>query len=483
MIVTATDLFRILPELVLAAFGILIMVTDPFLPRVQRRLLGNVAFVGSLAAMAATAVQWLRPGLAFGTAFKELVVVDAFSVYLHFLLLGITALTILASQRYVEQERIPPGEYYALLLFAAVGMGTMVMGNELVLIFLGLETTSIATYILAGIRRSDLKSNESAMKYFLLGSFATAFFLYGIALFFGATGTTFLPAIAGKLSVNDPLVLVGMAMVFVGLGFKVATAPFQIWTPDVYEGAPTPVTAFLSAGPKAAAFAVFLKVFFIALAPAVEKWFWLIWGCAILTMFVGNLGALLQDNIKRMLAYSSIAHAGYILVAFAARSELGIAAVLFYLVAYALMKLGAFSLVSHVSQGESHQSIDDYAGLHTRHPVLAACLAIFMLSLIGIPLTGGFLGKFYVFTAAVNANLIWLVILGVINSVISAGYYLRVVKVMYMDEARTAATLAPVPASLAFVLALTTIGTVYLGILPDAVMRLAAPSASPLFLP
>jgi NADH-quinone oxidoreductase subunit N len=347
MIVTATDLFRILPELVLAAFGILIMVADPFLPRDQKRMLGTVAFLGTLAAMGATVVQWLRPDLSFGNAFKELVVIDSFSVYLHFLVLGITALTILASLRYVEQKDIPPGEYYALLLFGTIGMGVMVMGNELVLIFLGLETSSIATYILAGIRRSELKSNESAMKYFLLGSFATAFFLYGIALLFGATGSTFLPSIANKLNVNDPLVLMGMALVFVGLGFKVATAPFQIWTPDVYEGAPTPVTAFLSAGPKAAAFAAFLKIFFVALEPAIETWFWLIWGCAILTMFVGNLGALLQDNIKRMLAYSSIAHAGYILVAFAARNELGIAAILFYLVAYALMKLGAFSLVSH----------------------------------------------------------------------------------------------------------------------------------------
>ena len=483
MIVSATDLFRILPEIILAAFGILIMVADPFLARRQKRRLGTVAFLGTLAAMGATAVQWLRPDLSFGSAFKDLVVLDAFGIYLHFLLLGITALTILASLRYVEQEDIPPGEYYALLLFGTIGMGVMVIGNELVLIFLGLETSSIATYILAGIRRRDLKSNESAMKYFLLGSFATAFFLYGVALIFGSTGSTFLPVVANKLNVNDPLVLMAMAMVFVGLGFKVASAPFQIWTPDVYEGAPTPVTAFLSAGPKAAAFAAFLKIFFIALAPALDTWFWLIWGSAVLTMFVGNLGALVQDNIKRMLAYSSIAHAGYILIAFAARSELGIAAVLFYLVAYALMKLGAFSLVSHVSQGESHQSIDDYAGLHTRHPALAACLAIFMLSLIGIPLTGGFLGKFYVFTAAVKENLIWLVILGVINSVVSAGYYLRVVKVMYMDEPRAQLPLAPVPASLAFVLALTTIGTVYLGILPDAVMRFAAPSAQPLFLP
>jgi NADH-quinone oxidoreductase subunit N len=483
MMVTAVELFRVLPELVLAVFGILVMVADPFLARSQKRLLGPVALVGSLTALAAAAAQWFRLDLAFGNAFHELVVVDTFSVYLHFVVLAITALTILASLRYVQQENIPPGEYYALLLFGAIGMGVMTMSNELVLIFLGLETSSIATYILVGIRRSELKSNESAMKYFLLGSFATAFFLYGIALLFGATGTTFLTAIAGKLNPSDPLALMGMALVFVGLGFKVATAPFQIWTPDVYEGAPTPITAFLSAGPKAAAFAAFLRIFFTGLGDASQTWFWLIWGCAVLTMFVGNLGALVQSNIKRMLAYSSIAHAGYILVAFAARNELGIAAVLFYLVAYALMKLGAFSLVSHVSQGEAHQSIDDYAGLHARHPLLAACLTIFMFSLIGIPLTGGFLGKFYIFTAAISAHLVWLVILGVINSVLSAGYYLRVVKVMYMNEARTDVALPPVPASLAFVLTVTAVGTVYLGILPDVVMRFAAPSAQPLFLP
>jgi NADH-quinone oxidoreductase subunit N len=485
MIVSTTDLLRVLPEVVLAAFGILIMVAEPFLPRGEKQMLGRVALIGVLAALVATLVQALRFDIAFGPAFNNLVVIDGFAVFLHFLLLGITALTILASFRYVEEENIAPGEYYALLLFAAIGMGLMAAANELILVFLGLETSSIATYVLAGCRRSELKSSEAAMKYFLLGSFATAFFLYGIALLFGATGTTFLPEIAARLrtDTNSTLALMGMALLFVGLGFKVASAPFQVWAPDVYEGAPTPVTAFLSAGPKAAAFAAFLRIFFVALGPANDTWFWLIWACAVLTMFVGNLGALAQTNIKRMLAYSSIAHAGYILVAFAARNELGIAAVLFYLVAYALMKLGAFSLVSHVSQGEANQSIDDYAGLHTRQPLLAACLTVFLLSLIGIPLTGGFLGKFYLFTAAVKAQLIWLVVLGVINSVLSAGYYLRVVKLMYMNEPTSQAGLAPVPASLAFVLALTTLGTIYLGILPDAVMQFAAPSARPLFLP
>jgi NADH-quinone oxidoreductase subunit N len=480
------ELFRLLPELVLTAFGLLVMLVDVFLPRQQRRLAGNVALIGVFGALAAAVSQGLDPEHAYGLAFYRLVVIDSFGLYLHFVLLSITALTILASFRYLDDADLPAGEYYALLLFGTVGMTLMASANEMILLFLTLETSSIATYVLAGYRRNELRSNEAAMKYFLLGSFATAFLLYGVALLFGATGTTFLPEIAAALSAgrgSTNLALVGIGLVFVGLGFKVAAAPFQIWTPDVYEGAPTPITAFLSAGPKAAAFAALLRIFFVAFAPAQEHWFWLIWACALLTMFVGNLGALVQSNIKRMLAYSSIAHAGYILVAFAARTEIGIAAVLFYLVAYALMKLGAFALVSHISAGEANQSIDDYAGLHARHPALAASLTVFMLSLIGIPLTAGFMGKFYLFTAAVDAQLIWLVVFGVINSVLSAGYYFRVVKVMYMDTPAQTAPVAPVPGPLAFVLALTTLGTLYLGIFPSAVLWFAAPSAAPLFTP
>jgi len=479
MIPSYIDLVRILPEVVLVAFGLLVMLAEPFLPRGQKSLLGPLALVGTLLALAATAVQAGYPG----HAFSRLVVNDGFSVFFHFVLLTITALTILASLRYLERENINHAEYYALLLFGTVGMGLMVSANELVLVFLGLETSSIATYVLIGFRRTDARSSESSMKYFLLGSFATAFLLYGIALLFGATGTTFLPEIARQLQatgVGAPLALMGMALVFVGLGFKVASAPFQVWTPDVYEGAPTPITAFLSAGPKAAAFAAFLRIFFTALEPAQETWFWVLWVSALLTMFVGNLGALVQTNIKRMLAYSSIAHAGYILVAFAAGTELGIAAVLFYLVAYALMKLGAFSIVSHISAGERNQEIDDYAGLHARQPWLAACLTLFMLSLIGIPLTGGFLGKFYIFTAGVHANLLWLVILGVVNSVLSVAYYLRVVKVMYMNEPRGELAVAPVPASLAFVLTLTALGTVYLGVLPGPIFTAASRAVFPL---
>lgn len=487
-IVSQVDIIRIFPEVLLALTGILIMLADSFVPRGQKGVLGQVALVGVVAALLGTIIMAGHPG----TSFNRMIVVDSFSVFLHFLLLVIAGLTILASFRYLDREQIHFSEYYALILFGTIGMGIMASANELVLIFLGLETSSIATYVLVGFRRNVLRSNEAAMKYFLLGSFAMAFLLFGVSMMYGATGSTFLPNIRAALRAgesNPTLVWMGIGLMFVGFGFKVAAAPLQVWTPDVYEGAATPVTAFLSSGPKAAAFAVFLRVFFSALLPEQAHWFWLIWASAVLTMFVGNLAALVQSNIKRMLAYSSIAQAGYILVAFAASSDLGIAAALFYLVAYALMKLGAFSVVAHFAgAGEKRLEIDDYAGLGARHPLLAACFSIFLLSLVGIPLTSGFFGKFYIFKAALNSAqssvavelrpwLLWLVILGVLNSAISIYYYLRVIVVMYMKEPPAELEVAPVPSSLGIVLLLTALGTIYLGVLPGTVLSFATQSA------
>jgi NADH-quinone oxidoreductase subunit N len=321
------------------------------------------------------------------------------------------------------------------------------------------------------------------MKYFLLGSFATAFFLYGIALVYGATGTTMLNKM-GNADATSTLLKLGLAMILIGLGFKVAAAPFQVWTPDVYEGAPTPVTALFSAGPKAAAFALLLRIF--ATVPAATHfWFWAFWVLAVLTMFAGNLGALVQTNIKRLLAYSSIAHAGYILVAFAAVTSMAqggsanaapaYAAVLFYLLSYALVKLGAFTIVSQLGgAGEKNLSLDDYAGLSQRQPVVAAMLSIYLLSLLGLPVTAGFFGKFYIFKAAVNSHLIWLAVLMAINSVIGAYYYLRVIVVMYMREpSAEAAAAAPVnfPLTVNAVLAVTAIGTILFGVLPNRVIN------------
>ena len=308
------------------------------------------------------------------------------------------------------------------------------------MVFIGLEISSISSYVLAGYLRDDKRANEAALKYFLLGSFATAFFLYGVALIYGSTGSINLSAVRVFISGPDAPspVFIGLAaaLMFVGLAFKVSASPFQIWAPDVYQGAPTPVTAFLSAGPKAAAFAVFLRIFMTAFEPMSAPWQpWVFGVSALLSMIVGNFAALLQSNVKRMLAYSSIAHAGYVMVALTARSEIGTSAAMFYLAAYAFMNIGAFAVVSHLSgKGERYQSVDDFAGLAQKQPLTAAMLTIFMLSLIGVPLTGGFFGKFYIFKAALESHLVLLTVLGLLNSAVAAYYYLRILVMMYMHE-------------------------------------------------
>ena len=474
------DYISILPELVLAAFGVIIMVADPLMDaRASRKPLGWVGVAGCVAALVATIYQLTTPTVGF----FGMVRVDGFSVFFHVIVLLIATLVTLASLEYLDVQQIRAGEFYALILFGAVGMGLMSSAVELVLIFIALEISSISTYILAGFRRKAATSAESSMKYFLLGSFATAFFLYGIALMYGATGSTNVTAIANALRSghNSALVFAAVALMFVGIGFKLAAAPFHVWTPDVYEGAPAPVVALLSTAPKAAAFAVLLRIFFAAASPG---WFWLVWWSAVLSMFLGNIGALVQTNVKRMLAYSSIAHAGYVLVAFAAAHQDGITAVIFYALSYALMNAGAFIVVSHVaSEGERAVTIDDYSGLARRSPVLAATLTIFLLSLIGIPITGGFFAKFYVFKAALEANLIGLTILGVINSAIAAYYYLRLIVVMYMREPAGDVPVTPLRPALTLVLAISVGGTLYLGILPGRVLDYAAQGAQDLLGP
>ena len=466
---------RILPEIVLLIFGIIVMLLDPLMDeRRSRRTLGAVALVGSLAAIAATLFQSQYAGLGFW----NMVNVDTFSVFFHFLVTTVTAVVILTSYEYMEVQQIRAGEYYGLILFGAVGMCLMSSAVELVLIFIALEISSISTYILAGFRRRAAISSEASLKYFLLGSFATAFFLYGVALMFGATGSTSITLIGNALRSGQipMLAYVGIALMFVGLGFKIAAAPFHIWTPDVYEGAPAPVVGFMSTAPKAAVFAVLLRIMFEANAPGR---LWLIWVTAALSMTLGNLGALVQDNVKRLLAYSSIAHAGYLLVAFAALPNNGIPAAMFYTASYAAMNVGAFAVVSHFAgAGERYVRLEDYAGLGRRSPLLAATLTIFLLSLIGIPITGGFFAKFYVFTAALQANLVGLVIIGVLNSAIGAYYYLRIIVMMYMREPREEVLVSPVPFGLVAALAVSVAATIYLGILPGRVLEYASRAAS-----
>jgi len=471
----AADYIRILPEIVLAVFGMIVMVLDPFIDdHRNQKAMGIIALVGSLAALVATLFQAEYPGLGFW----NMVQVDSFSVFFHFLVAAVTAVVILTSFEYMRVQRIRAGEYYALVLFGAVGMSLMSSAVELVLIFIALEISSISTYVLAGFRRHAAISSESSLKYFLLGSFATAFFLYGVALMFGATGSTSITTIADTLHARDiPLLAcVGVAFMFVGLGFKVAAAPFHVWTPDVYEGAPAPVVGFMSTAPKAAAFAVLLRVMFQADAPGR---LWLIWVAAALSMTLGNIGALVQDNVKRLLAYSSIAQAGYMLIAFAALPNNGIAAVMFYTATYAAMNVGAFAVISHISgEGERYVTLEDYEGLGRRSPLLAAILTIFLLSLIGIPITGGFFAKFYVFSAALQANLVGLVIIGVLNSAVASYYYLRLIVVMYMRDAREEVPVLPIPIGLGAALAISLAATIYLGVLPGRLLDYAARTAA-----
>ena len=475
-----TNFHRVMPEILLCGFGILIMLIDPFLHSARKHTMAWLAFIGALASLASIHFVAHDPGPAYG----NLIVSDQFSIFVHVIVIVAAALAILGSINYLDNEGIQKGEYYALVLFAAAGMGILAGANELVTAFLGLEMSSISSYILAGFRRRAIKSNESSLKYFILGSFATAFFLYGIAMVYGATGTTRIDLAKDALlkfaHVPMPAIL-GMGLIFVGLGFKVVAAPFQIYAPDVYEGAPTPVTALLASAPKAATFALMLRIFYVSFGPAAEFWFWAIWVSAVLTMFIGNLAALVQSNVKRMLAYSSIAHAGYIMVAFVASTEFGVAAVLFYLAAYALMKVGAFLVVTHLGQqGEKRLDIKDYAGLGMKQPALAACFTLFLLALLGLPATGGFLGKFFAFQAALDSRVLWLVVLAAINSVIGAYYYLRVIIAMYFWEPSKDYTPTAVAPAMSVALIIAAAGTIYLGVLPARVYALAMSAAQSL---
>jgi NADH-quinone oxidoreductase subunit N len=472
-----TDYIRILPEIILVIFGTIVMMADPLLDdHNDRKALGVLSAFGVLAAIAATVYQ-SAPQFR-GDGFFHMVRVDSFSIFFHMVVLLVALAAILMSFEYLSVQHLKHGEYYGLILYGAVGMALMSSAIELVLIFIALEISSISTYVLAGFRRKHAESTESSIKYFLLGSFATAFFLYGVALMFGATGSTRVDTIAASLRTSTPtLAYIAVALMCVGLGFKVAAAPFHTWTPDVYEGAPAPIVGLMSTGPKAAAFAVLLRVLFGTGAPG---WFWMIWVTAALSMTIGNVAALVQSNVKRMLAYSSIAHAGYLLVAFAAvrNQENGISAAMFYAASYAAMNVGAFAVVSHFAgAGEKYVQIDDYAGLGRRAPVLAAILTVFLLSLIGIPITGGFFAKFYVFSAALRSSLVWLTIIGVVNSAIGAYYYLRIIVMMYMRESQTDAPVPEVPFGVALALSLSLVTTIYLGVLPNRVLGYALQSA------
>lgn len=485
------NIWAIAPEIMLAITGTFVMLYDSFVPK-QRYVTGAVSLIGLICSAILLFMSWSSPLSA--SAWNGMIINDGLRISFSFVFLFVTAITILISSVWVDRENVPVGEYHSLLMFATVGMMFMASGNDLVIIFLGLETLSIATYVMAGLRKSDLRSNESAMKYFILGSFATGFLLYGMALIYGATGSTNISEIAVKIAnPNFPaLLLIGGAMLLIGFGFKIASVPFHIWTPDVYEGAPTPITGFMAAGPKAAAFASFLRVFVLGfpLLAGVqasellhETWITALTVMAILTMTVGNFAAIVQNNVKRMLAYSSIAHAGYALVGFIgagmaktpqARDE-AIASVAFYMLTYAITNLGAFAIVTLLAQKNDRRTeFEDYNGIGFKSPILAFSLSLFMLSLLGLPLTAGFMGKVLVFRPALEAGsslLTILVVVAVINTAISAYYYLRLIVVMFFRE-RTTEWLEPrISTGLAAVLIITILGVFYFGIFSDRVIE------------
>ncbi len=479
---TNIELLRFAPELILSAAGTLLMVLDPFFggdSRKPSKLFGHISIIAFLVAL----VGAIQANSVAGPAFSNLLIVDGFATYFRVLVLMVGVFAVLSSYLYLERESADTCEYHALLLFSVAGQCLMVSANDLIMIFLGLEISSIASYVLAGYLRNDRRNNESALKYFLLGSFATGFLLYGVSIIYGVTGTTKLDEIRTFLAApGAPLGYVGLAaaLMLVGLGFKVSGAPFQVWAPDVYQGAPAPVSAFMATAPKAAAFAIFLRIFVTDFDKIGSSWEPLIWMSALLSMTIGNFAALTQTNIKRMLAYSSIAHAGYLLVAIAARSEIGTAAAMFYLAAYSLMNIGAFAVVIHIcGKGEKNVQISDLAGLGQKQPVTAALLTIFVLSLIGVPLTGGFFGKFYIFRSALESHLAWLAVLGLLNSAVAAYYYLRLLVVMYMHEPGEATEkLEPLTPGLGLALLLPALGTVFLGIAPGAVVAAASAGAA-----
>lgn len=476
------DIYRILPEVILTLTGVAVMLIDASLPAgVPRRNLGWVAAFGSLGALWVSLWQLSLPQ---GTGFFGTVETSAFTIFFHVLICGLVLVTLLLSLDTLPEDSHHQGEFYALVVFGSVGMCLLTSAVELLVVFIALEISSIATYILTGYRKQTARGPEAAIKYFLLGSFATAFLLYGIALIFGATGTTQVYEIAQQapLALNQTLLLTGMALMFVGILFKVSAAPFHLWTPDVYEGAPSPVVALMSTAPKVAAFAVLLRVAYEMLPTLRSVWSPLLWIVAVLSMTVGNLAALRQQNVKRMLAYSSIAHAGYLLAAFAGAENTGIAAAAFYAAAYAIMNVGIFAVITVISgYDEALPMIDDYRGLLYRSPVLGGVLIFFLVSLVGIPFTGGFFGKFYSFSAAVGGGAVWLAIIGLLNSGLAAAYYLHLALATAQrptdDQASASHAKPHVGFAVMAALAMAVVATLILGIVPNEVLRAAEAGA------
>jgi NADH-quinone oxidoreductase subunit N len=473
------SLNAIVPMLCVTAAAIAAMVAEAFRLPGERMPIAPLGVIGLVGAAAASILLWGRNVSSFGV-----VVADNFGLFVTGVLIVVGLLSLAMSGPTVERENLPRGEYYALMLFAIAGMMLMATAVDLLLIFLALEVLSLAVYVLTGIRRTVPTASEAAFKYFLLGAFSSAFFLYGIAFTYGLTGSTHLDRVASAMTSRTAgtTQLLAVGLVLVGFAFKVSAVPFHMWTPDAYDGAPAPVTGFMSTGVKAAAFAAFVRVFLAAFEPLKTEWSAVVWVIAAATMIVGTVVGVAQSSVKRMLAYSSIAHAGYLLVAVIAANDVGRGAVLFYLLAYSVTNVGAFGIIALLENGEQpNDRIADYAGLWNQHPGLAALMTIFLLSLGGFPPLAGFIAKWYVFSAAIKAGYTWLAIIGVLTSVISVFFYLRVVVMMYMTPNERPAALLPVPRIVGAALAVSAILVFYLGILPARVLDWATASINTIF--
>ena len=475
--ISLTDLTPIIPEIIVLLTACTVLLVDLFAAKKNRSLtLAITTIIGLLLAMYS---ETLLHGKDI-TGFYGTVVADDFSILFEFIYMSVAIITVFVSRHYIAENEMNFGEYYVLLLTAVSGMMFMTSGLDLLVIFIGLEIMSISSYILVGMKRKVAMANEAALKYLLLGAFSTGFLLYGISLLYGATGSTLLPTIISEIQQNgsgNPLVIVGMALVVVAMSFKIAIVPFHMWTPDVYTGAPTPVTGFLSGAAKAAGFAVFIRVLMTGIPLEGANWENILWLLAVLTMTVGNVMALRQNDVKRMLAYSSIAHAGYVLVAVVVGSTSAISGVIFYSCAYALMGTGAFGILTIRDAGRIPRTFDDLAGYGKRNPTLALLMSLFIFSLVGLPLTGGFIGKFQIFSAALQEGWIWLTVIAILNSALSVYYYLRVVMFMYMREGAlpVGSVVSNNTSGFAMTgLLVTALAVLYLGVFPDSILELAS---------
>jgi len=477
---SASDFGWIIPEITVTVAGLLALLVTAFgRGRAASRSAGVVTLIGAVVALCSTAMLWSVRS----SAFSGLYTIDSFGTFLKMIFLVILFLVTILSFRYTDREDIVEGEYYALLLFGVLGMMVMVSSTSFVTIFIGLEVMSLSIYVLCGLLKGNLRAIESSLKYFLLGSFATAFLLYGIALIYTSTGTVdilMIRTVAGVRDLaNNPLFLAGIALLIVGFGFKIASVPFHMWTPDVYEGAPTSVTVYMATGVKAAAFAAFLRVFYTAFYPYIAQWSNVLWFMAVLTMTAGNIIALAQNNIKRLLAYSSIAHAGYILVAFVTGDKVMSSSILYYLLVYTFMNLGAFTVVILLgNKNDAHEDLDSYAGLAARHPFVSLCMTIFLLSLTGIPPLAGFAGKFYVFSDAIKGQFYWLAVIGMLNSAVAAYYYLRVLMYMYFKDPVKEIGKIDMSAGYVAVMLISVAALLYMGIFPRDFLLMAQKAVS-----